>query len=53
MTVAANKEYHIAFMKGKELCTGKNIQAKDYAEAHQKFVQEHGKVKVLYINEKS
>jgi hypothetical protein len=40
-------------MNNKNLCTGANIQAKDYAEAYTKFVLQHGELKVVYISEKN
>ena len=55
MTVATKieREFHICYIKGKNLCTGVNIKASDYDEAASKFREEFGEKEVLYISIKN
>lgn len=41
--------YHFCYMVGKELCTGVNIKAKDYAQAISLFNKKYQSSELLYV----
>jgi len=43
--------YHICYLISKELCTGINIQAKDYISAIDLFNDLHGEKRIIYVTE--
>lgn len=44
------KKFHICYLIRKELCSGININAKNYIDAVQKFAIIHGKKEILYVS---
>jgi hypothetical protein len=45
-----NNIYHFCYMMHKELCTGVNIQARDYAEAIALFNKDFKSSELLYVS---
>ena len=43
------KKFHICYLITKELCSGKNIYAKNYVEAVKLFAQEYGDKEIVYV----
>jgi hypothetical protein len=43
------KRFHICYFLAKELCSGVNINAKNYVEALNLFTKTHGDKEILYV----
>lgn len=44
------KRFHICFLIAKELCSGININAKDYIDAVKTFNTIHGDKEIIYVS---
>ena len=43
------KKFHICYLVAKELCSGININAKNYVDAVKMFAAIHGDIEILYV----
>jgi hypothetical protein len=44
------KRFHICYLVANELCSGINIDAKDYIEAVKTFTVLHGNKEIIYVS---
>ena len=44
------KKFHICFILAGELCSGVNIDAKDYIDAVKNFTILHGDKEIIYVS---
>lgn len=44
------KKFHICYLIARELCSGVNINAKDYIDAVKLFTKAHGDKEIIYVS---